>query len=56
MRKRIIGVTSKCDKLLHKISAKAMKEREMIQHGKMKAIDAEYAGFTFKNIHKSLNF
>ena len=56
MRTRIVGVSDKCNRQLHKIAAQVTKEKELIQHGKMKAIDAEWSGFTFNNIHKSLNF
>ena len=56
MRTRIIGVSDKCNQQLHKIAAQVTKERELIQHGKMKAIDAQWIGFTFKNVHKALNF
>lgn len=56
MRKRTVGVSDKCNNQLSKISAQVAKEKEMIQHGKMKSIDANWSGFTFKNIHKALNF
>lgn len=56
MRKRIVGISDKCNNQLSKIAAQVAKEKEMIQHGQMKAIDASWTGFTFKTIHKSLNF
>lgn len=56
MRTRTVGISDKCNKQLNKISAQVAKEKEMIQHGQMKAIDSSWTGFTFKTIHKSLNF
>lgn len=48
--------TDICNRMLAKITAQVAKEKDMVQHGKMKAIDMSWGGFTFKNIHKAINF
>jgi hypothetical protein len=56
MRTRIVGITDKFEKQIKRNEAQAYKEREMIQHGQMKASDAQYSAWTFNNLHKALNF
>ena len=47
--------TDICNRMLAKITAQVAKEKDMVQHGKMKAIDMSWS-VSFKNIHKAINF
>lgn len=56
MRSRTKTCTDTCNRMLTKMSATVMKEKDLVQHGKMKATDITWGGFSLKNLHKSINF
>ena len=56
MRHREELVTDRCKRMIAKIEAQVLAEKNAVQHGNMKFEDTSWSGLTFNNIHKALNF